>query len=93
MLKYEAYHFGENNIFCYYNPHSLNYSKHLHRSFEFIYVTCGNIEVSIDNKTFEVPKNSCILILPYEVHSIKTKNILMRIFAYFHLSILIFFKV
>ncbi|AQS11424.1 HTH-type transcriptional activator RhaS [Clostridium saccharobutylicum] len=74
MLKYESYHFGENNLFSYYNPHDLNYPKHLHRSFEFIYVTNGNIEVSVNNRTFNIPQNSCILILPYEVHSIATKK-------------------
>ncbi|BCZ45314.1 transcriptional regulator ChbR [Clostridium gelidum] len=74
MLKYEAYHFGENNIFSHYHPNSLNYPKHLHRSFEFIYVSDGNIEMSINNRTFDVQKNNCILILPYEVHSIITKD-------------------
>ena len=39
MLKYEAYHFGENNLFSHYHPNSLNYPRHLHRSFEFVYVT------------------------------------------------------
>lgn len=74
MLKYEAYHFGENNLFSYYNPHNLNYPKHLHRSFEFIYVTNGIIEVSVNNRILVVQKNQCILALPYEVHSITTKK-------------------
>lgn len=74
MLKYEAYHFGENNLFTHYHPLSLNYPKHLHRSFEFIYVADGNIDISINNRTFEVQKHGCILILPYEVHSITTKE-------------------
>jgi len=74
MLMYEAYHFGENNLFSHYNPHNLSYPRHLHRSFEFIYVTNGNIELSINNRIFNVEKNNCILILPYEVHSITTKN-------------------
>lgn len=74
MLKYEAYHFGENNIFSYYNPHNLNYSRHLHRSFEFIYVTDGNLDITINNRIFNVQKNNCIFILPYEIHSITTKK-------------------
>jgi AraC-like DNA-binding protein len=74
MLKYEAYHFGENNLFSHYHPHSLNYPRHLHRSFEFIYVAEGTIELSINNRTFHVQESNCILILPYEVHSITTKE-------------------
>ena len=34
----------------------------------------GNIELSINNRTFHVQKSNCILILPYEVHSITTKE-------------------
>lgn len=74
MLKYESYHFGENNVFSYYNPQSLNYPKHLHRSFEFLYVADGEINVSINNRIFTVPKKYGILILPYEIHSITTKK-------------------
>ena len=74
MLKYEAYHFGENNLFAHYHPNSLNYPRHLHRSFEFIYIVDGNIEMSINNRTFDVKKHGCILVLPYEVHSITTKE-------------------
>lgn len=74
MLKYEAYHFGENNLFSHYHPQSLNYPKHLHRSFEFIYIADGTIQLSINNKIFYVSKNQCVLILPYEVHSFITKE-------------------
>ncbi len=74
MLKYEAYHFGENNLFSHYHPHNLNYPRHLHRSFELIFVSHGTIDVSIDSRIFTAEKNNCILILPYEVHSITTKK-------------------
>lgn len=74
MLKYEAYHFGENNMSSYYHPCSLNYPRHLHRSFEFIYVAEGSIQLSINNKTFDICSNKCALVLPYEVHSFMTKE-------------------
>lgn len=74
MLKYEPYHFGGSTPLCYYNPHGLNYPRHLHRNFEVIYVTNGNMEVSVGSKTFEISKSDCILILPYEIHSITTKT-------------------
>jgi AraC-like DNA-binding protein/mannose-6-phosphate isomerase-like protein (cupin superfamily) len=74
MLKYEAYHFGEDTLFSNYYPISLNYQIHLHRSFEFIFVKAGNIEVFVNNKNFTLKKNNCMLILPYEIHSISTKD-------------------
>ena len=74
MLKYESYHFGENTLFSHYHPTSLNYPIHLHRSFEFIYIIDGNIEISINSRSFNLKKNDCILILPYEVHSLSTKE-------------------
>ncbi|EHI96753.1 transcriptional regulator, AraC family [Clostridium sp. DL-VIII] len=74
MLKYEAYHFGEGTLFSNYHPVSLTYQVHLHRSFEFIYVKAGNLEVCVNNRTFELKKNDCMLILPYEIHSISTEE-------------------
>lgn len=74
MLKYEAYHFGENNLFAHYHPDNLNYPRHLHRSFEFVYVNNGSIEISINNRLFNAEEGSSILVLPYEVHSITTKE-------------------
>jgi len=74
MLKYESHHFGENILFSHYDPTSLNYPVHLHRSFEFIYVMDGNIQISINNRNFNLKKYDCILILPYEVHSLSTEE-------------------
>ncbi|MFW2490908.1 helix-turn-helix domain-containing protein [Clostridium chromiireducens] len=74
MLKYESYHFGENTLFSHYHPISLNYPIHLHRSFEFIYVMDGTLQVYVNNRNFNLKKDDCILILPYEVHSISTEK-------------------
>lgn len=74
MLTYESHHFGENNNFAHYHNYDFNFSKHLHRSFELMYVKSGCIEVSINNRTFTVNENEFILILPYEIHSFTTYN-------------------
>lgn len=74
MLTYEAHHFGENNTFSHYHNYNFNYPKHLHRSFELIYVKDGCIEVNINNREFKVKKDEFILILPYEIHYFITKE-------------------
>jgi membrane protease subunit (stomatin/prohibitin family) len=58
MLKYEAYHFGEGDLFSNYYPINLNYQVHLYRSFKFIFVKDGNIDFSANNGTFNLKKNN-----------------------------------
>lgn len=74
MLTYESHHFGENNNFSNYHNYNFNFPKHLHRSFELIYVKSGCLQVSLNNKIFDVKENQCILILPYEMHSFITED-------------------
>ncbi len=74
MLTYESHHFGENNTLANYHNYNFDFPKHLHRSFELVYVKSGSLQVSINNRIFQVHENECILILPYEIHSFITKN-------------------
>ena len=74
MLTYESHHFGENNTLSHYHNYNFNFPKHLHRSFELIYVKSGCLQVSVNNRTFEIKEDECILLLPYEIHSFVTKN-------------------
>ena len=74
MLTYESHHFGENNTFSHYHNYNFDFPKHLHRSFELIYVKSGCLQVSINNRTFDVMDGEFILILPYEIHSFVTKS-------------------
>lgn len=74
MLTYESHHFGEDNNFSHYHNYNFNFPKHLHRSFELIYVKNGCLQVSVNNRTFNVKKDEFILILPYEIHSFITKQ-------------------
>ena len=61
MLKYEAYYFGENDLFSCSHNYNFNYTKHLHRSFELIYVKKGSIEICINTKNFTLKENHPIL--------------------------------
>ncbi len=72
MLTYESHHFGKANDYNHYHNYDFNFPRHLHRSFEFLYVKDGQMQVTINNKTFTINKNECIIILPYEIHSFST---------------------
>ncbi|MCF0148289.1 MAG: helix-turn-helix transcriptional regulator [Clostridium sp.] len=74
MLTYESYHFGEMNTFSHYHNYNFDFPKHLHRSFELVYVKSGSLQVSINNRIFEVKEDECIIILPYEIHSFLTND-------------------
>lgn len=72
MLTYESHHFGKANDYNHYHNYDFSFPRHLHRSFEVLYVKDGQIQVTINNKVFIVKKNQCIILLPYEIHSFST---------------------
>lgn len=74
MLKYESYHFGDNNSFSFYHNIDFSFTKNIHRSFEYIFVKDGQLELTIGSKTYTVDKNQGAFILPYEIHSFNTKT-------------------
>ncbi|MFA6947923.1 MAG: AraC family transcriptional regulator [Eubacteriales bacterium] len=57
---------------------SLNFSRHLHRSFEFIDVVDGEMTLLVrygsDEVSFAVTPGHSALILPYQIHSYKTEK-------------------
>jgi len=50
----------------------LNYHLHLHRSFEFIYVEEGLLEVQINDRIHPIPAGHAALILPEQLHAYHT---------------------
>ena len=47
------------------------YAPHCHSHMEFVFVTKGTLEITIENKSLEVTKGFVAVIMPYEVHSYK----------------------
>ncbi len=47
------------------------YAPHCHSHIEFVFVTSGNLEMTIENRSFEVNRGFVAVIMPYEVHSYK----------------------
>lgn len=51
---------------------NLCFPAHLHNSFEYITVTYGEMEVTIDGKNYYLSKGESILVFPNQVHSIQS---------------------
>ena len=56
------------------NGIDFSFPLHLHSSFEFIVVTEGEMEVTVDGKEYILHEEDALLIFPNQVHSLETKN-------------------
>ena len=56
------------------NGIDFSFPLHLHSSFEFIVVTEGEMEVTVDKRTYILHEEDALLIFPNQVHSLETKN-------------------
>lgn len=74
MIEYEKDRSGVDNYLYHQSDINLNFGLHIHKSFEFIYIFDGNLTLTIENKSYDIPKGSAALILPHQVHSYQTKG-------------------
>lgn len=51
---------------------NLNFPAHLHNSFEYITVTEGSMDVTVDGKCYALKKGESVLVFPNQVHSFKS---------------------
>lgn len=82
MITYENMHYGNNKAVTWYHPRNLNFPNHLHRSYELIDMLDGALSITVNKQTYQLHKDDMMLILPYEIHSIRTDGS-----SYFHLSL------
>lgn len=72
MIDLESHHFGSEMQHREYHPQTLNFNKHLHRSFELWFCEYGTINISIDDCDYQIQKNELLLILPFQSHEIRS---------------------
>lgn len=72
MLFYENDRSIDNNYVYNQFNENMDFGIHLHGTYEFVYVYEGMLEVTVEEKTFEVNKGEAVLILPNLIHSYKT---------------------
>ena len=74
MYFYEQIRSNERNyLYCQFDT-DFNFPLHLHRSFEFMYVQDGNMNIQIGNKNYSLQKNKAALIFPGQLHAYSTKE-------------------
>jgi len=71
MIIYEPHHF---DLIANYDVINLNFPSHLHRCYELIFVVEGDMEVIIEQRSWQLHTGQYLLILPNEIHSIVTKS-------------------
>ncbi len=74
MYFYEQIRSSERNyLYCQFDT-DFNFPLHMHRSFEFIYVQDGNMNIQIGNQNYLLQKNNAALIFPGQLHAYSTKE-------------------
>lgn len=71
-MLYQHQHFGISEYFCKEEGENFNFPKHLHRSFELITVTSGEMEVTVAEKSYRLTDGESVLIFPNQLHSLKS---------------------
>lgn len=56
------------------NGIDFSFPMHLHSSFELIVVTEGEMEVTVDGKTYSLCQEDALLVFPNQVHELKTQK-------------------
>lgn len=74
MIVYEHERSEMDNYLYHQNDTNLNFPVHMHNSYEFIAVFSGEIELTIEDKTYTLKENDCTLLLPKLAHSYTTKD-------------------
>ena len=72
MIYYENERANPVNGIYHQRNRNLGVSRHLHDSFEWIYVYEGTMEITVDDKTFAVGEGQGVLIFPNQIHGARS---------------------
>lgn len=72
MIYYELNRSNPQGGIYYQSNQDLNFRKHLHDSFEWIFAKEGTIDVTVDDRCFSVEAGHAILIFPNQIHQAVT---------------------
>ena len=73
-MFYQFQHFGISGYFCKEYGKNINFPVHLHNSYEFVYITEGEIEITIDSTVYNLKKGDSVLIFPHQLHSFSSES-------------------
>ncbi|MDP4088694.1 MAG: AraC family transcriptional regulator [Bacillota bacterium] len=72
MVLFEKHGMDEEEFFRFFPLKNYNFPLHFHRAYELIYVSDGQIFVSIDQKEYVLTKNDLVFIFNNQMHEFKT---------------------
>jgi len=73
-MFYEQKHRMDPDYFLVEQGENFSFSLHLHRCFEIILVTSGEMRVQIDEHQYRLAQGDAVLIFPNQVHGLKTEQ-------------------
>lgn len=73
-MFYELTHSLNPNDLLFFEADNLNFPSHLHGSFEFVMVTKGEANITVDKKHYALTPGNAILVFPNQVHSMETPH-------------------
>jgi AraC-like DNA-binding protein len=72
MIYYETERANPANGIYHQHNHNLSFFRHLHDSFEWIYVSEGAVVVTVDDRDLTVKAGQGLLIFPNQIHNART---------------------
>lgn len=73
-MFYENQHFGISEYFCKERGRNFSFPIHIHRSFELITLTEGEMTVDIDSEKYLLHKGESVLVFPEQLHSLSSEK-------------------
>ncbi len=71
-MFYQSQNSIENDVLKIESGVDFTFPSHLHNSFEMIFVTDGEMTVTVENKDYSLHKDDALLIFPHQIHSLHT---------------------
>lgn len=73
-MFYEFRNIGDSEYVRVDTENNMNFPRHIHQSFEIMFVTDGTIDVTVDRREYALKKGDAIFIFPNQVHSLKSEK-------------------
>ena len=72
MIHFQTMNSKTNYNYNIYTYEQYNFIEHFHKNFEFVYVSSGELEVTINGKSEKLCENDFAIVFPNQVHSFST---------------------
>lgn len=91
-MIYEVHNSFDTNLCAVGHNQNWSFPFHSHRGFEFIMITAGKMEISIDKHSYILEENEAVLIFPNQIHSLKNISNSEDVFCTFSKDLVNYFS-